>query len=81
MSGRLKMKCARITAGCAKDDYWFASDLLATMFGQTFSSARKQMLFFINPWAWLYISFHFPLRFGTTESVSACCRVTRDKDV
>jgi len=44
MLDRLKMKCARITAGCAKDDYRFASDLLATIFGQKFSSARKQIL-------------------------------------
>jgi len=27
MSGRLKMKHARLAAGYAKDDYWLASDL------------------------------------------------------
>jgi len=45
MSGRLKIKCARLAAGYAKDVYWLASDLPATNFGQKFSSAHNQMLF------------------------------------
>jgi len=44
MSGRLKMKCARIAVGYAKDDYWLASYLTATIFGHKFTSARNQML-------------------------------------
>jgi len=39
------MKCANFAVGHAKDDYWLASDLPATIFGQKFSSARNQMLF------------------------------------
>jgi len=44
MPGRLKMKCARLAVGYAKDDYW--SDLPETIFGQMFNSARNQTLFF-----------------------------------
>jgi len=35
MSGRLKIKCARLAVDHAEDDYWLASDLPATIFEQT----------------------------------------------
>jgi len=41
MSVSLKMKCPRSTVGYAKDEYWLASDLPATIFLQKFSSARN----------------------------------------
>jgi len=46
MLGMLKMKFTRLAAGCAKDGYWFATDLPATIFRQKFSSALNQMLFY-----------------------------------
>jgi len=39
------MKHARLAVGYAKDNYWLASDLPATIFGQNCSSARNQMRF------------------------------------
>jgi len=35
------MKSARLAVGYAKDDYWLASDLPATIYGQKFSSTRN----------------------------------------
>jgi len=40
------MKCSRLAVGYAKDNYWLASDLPATISGHKFSSARNQMLFY-----------------------------------
>jgi len=44
MPDRLKVKCAKLTVDYAKDDY--RSDMPETIFGQKFSSARNQTLFF-----------------------------------
>jgi len=44
MPGKLKMKWARLAVGHSKDNYW--SHLPETIFGQKFSSARNQTLFF-----------------------------------
>jgi len=41
MSITLKMNSARLAVGYAKDGYWLASDLPATICGQKFSSARN----------------------------------------